>query len=292
MNNIFFGGDMVKKHIIGLVVCFVLFSSIIVPVASIDDKRENRAISCNDVPIWDVGDEWTYHFTESRSHMVNYILSGDLSLKVVDDSGDSYILEAATRPKGAFDLSDLGFNIGLKTTKLTKFSMRLQIRKADLALENVWEQLKGFLFIKIGPLTVPIPIQVEEDVNVEFDPPWVIMPFPLYDGKSGILSGTEILHINAYMQLFWGLISVFGPQNYSIPVTPVPYTCSEEQITVQGRPFDVYNVSAEREEGSRFMSYYAEEVGNVAKETIYIPYGGGRVLYSLILELKDWSYTP
>ena len=128
--------------------------------------------------------------------------------------------------------------------------------------------------------------------RVEFDPAWNLIPFPLYDGKYGNLSGTEILHINVYANLFWGLIPVFGPTNMSIPLTQVPYTCSEEQITIQGRIFDVFNVSAEWMDGSRFVSYYSEEVGNVAKEVIYIPYGGGTVWHSLTQELKDWSYTP
>ena len=55
--------------------------------------------------------------------------------------------------------------------------------------------------------------------------------------------------------------------------------------------YNTFHLSAEWFEGSRFVSYYAEEVGNVVKEVIYLRSGWG-VNHALTLELKDWSYTP
>ena len=55
--------------------------------------------------------------------------------------------------------------------------------------------------------------------------------------------------------------------------------------------YNDFNVSAEWIEGSWFESYNVEDVGNVAKEVIYIPYGGGYVWHSLVLELKDYSFN-
>ncbi len=278
-----------KNKIIGIFLFIFLSSAIVNPVTAITDFHKNQTILNDaDIPIWEKGDQWTYNFVESRSQMFTYTLSGELTLKVVEDSSDSYVLEAKTRPYGNFDMG----GYGLKTTRLTFMTIRLQMRKTDLALENFYYQLKGFLFITIGTVTVPIPIQVEGSTNVEFDPPWVIMPFPLYDGKSGELSGVEILNINVFFTMFWGLVSLYGPQNYSIPYFPISYTCLQEQINVEAGTFDIFNVSAEATDGSRFESCYCEEVGNVARELILIPYGGGRVQYSLILELKDYSYTP
>lgn len=277
-----------KRKIIGLFVCLLIISSLVIPVTAITKRHDIRTTSYDaDVPIWKKGYRWTYHFTESRTHGFTTYLFGDLNLKVVEDSGDSYILEASTIPDGEYDLG--GF--GIKTTILTSFTFKLKMRKADLGLESFEEKLKGIFRLKIGSLTLPIPIQGEIRTYVEFDPTWAIIPFPLFDGKSGTLNGTEIWHINVYAHLFWGLVSAFGPQNISIPLTPIPYTCSEEQIIVQGDTYNVFNVSAEWMDGSRFESYYAEDVGNVAKEIIYIPYGGGYVWHSLILELKDYSFN-
>jgi hypothetical protein len=151
------------------------------------------------------------------------------------------------------------------------------------------EQLKGFLLITVGPITLPLVLQGVVNIYVEFDPPWAILPFPLHDGKIGMLDDCEFLHIQNYMHMFWGLIPILGPVDYSLPITSVPYTCSAEQITVQGETYDVYNISAEWEDGSRFVSYYCEEVGNVVKEMIYITGFAGKIKHSLILELKDWS---
>ena len=278
-----------KKKIIGIFVCVLMVSTIVIPVTALTDRHDIGTTSYGaNIPIWEKGDSWTYHFTESRTYAYNYKLSGDLTFKVVNDSGDSYLLEAATKPHGVFDLG--GF--GLKTTRFSSISMRLKMRKDNLGLESFLEKIKGIFLLKIGPVTLPIPVHFALNLNIEFDPTWAIIPFPLFDGKYGNLNGTEILHIKAYAHLFWGLIPVFGPQNYSIPLTPVPYTCSVEQIDVEGSTFDVYNVTAEWMDGSRFVSYYAEDVGNVVKELILIPYGGGEVWHSLVLELKDWSFTP
>jgi len=278
-----------KNKIIGTFLFIILISAIVYPVTAITDFNKSQTI-LNDanIPIWEKGDQWTYNFIESRSQMFVYTLSGELSLKVVEDSSDSYVLEAKTRPQGNFDMG----GYGLKTTRLTFLTMRIQMRKTDLALEGFYYQIKGLLFITIGSITTPIPIQVAGSATVEFDPPWVIMPFPLYDGKSGELSEVEILNINVYFTLFWGLVSIYGPQNYSIPYFPIPYICSQEQINVEAGNFNVFNVSAEATDGSKFVSCYCEEVGNVVSEIILLPFGGGRVQYSLTLELKDWSYTP
>lgn len=290
MKNLYFEGKHMKKKSIGIFVCILMISTTVIPVVAITDRHSIRETSYDaEVPIWKKGDEWTYRFTEAcKDYPLTYTLSGDLTFKVVDDSGDSYFLEATTRPQGTFDLG----GYGLKTTILTNFIMKLKLRKADLGLESYNENLKGILKITIGRFTLPIPIQVEANLDVECDPTWVFIPFPLFDGKSGELDGTEFLHSNYYMSLFWGLIQVLGPVNYTWPYTSVPYTCSEEQITIEDKTFDGYNVTAEWMEGSRFVSIYCEEVGNVVKEIIFIPYGGGAVRYSLILELKDWSYSP
>lgn len=275
-----------KKKTIGIFFSILMISTIVIPAAAITERSEIATISNDaDVPIWKEGYYWTYHFYETSSFPIAYFLTGDLTFNVVDDSGDSYIIEALTRPTGAFDLG----GYGLKATKFTKFFMRLKIRKSDLGLESFNENIKGILFIKIGSITLPIPLQVEANLDVECDPTWPFIPFPLYDGKYGLISGTEFTHTNYYISLFWGLVPVDRSPLVSWPITPLTYTCSEEQITIDHRTFDVFNVSAEWIDGSRFESYYCEEVGNVAKEEIYIHYGGGLVRYALTLELKDWS---
>ena len=105
-----------KMKIIGLLLCILIIPLIVMPVTAITEKQGISGISDNvNVPIWEVGDEWTYDFILSCSYMVNYSLTGDFTLKVVEDTGDSYVLEANTRPHGCFNLG--GF--GLKTTRFT-----------------------------------------------------------------------------------------------------------------------------------------------------------------------------
>jgi hypothetical protein len=282
-----------KKKIIGIFVCLLMLTTLIIPVVAITNKYETKTTSYNaDVPIWEKGDEWTYLFTQSTDielpdFFATYTFSGELTFEVVDDSDDSYILEAKTKPLGSFDLGVIEF----KTTRFTYLTMRLNIRKVDLGLEHYKHVLRGILKLKVGPITIPFPIQILFDLNVEIDPTWNLIPFPLYDGKHGNLNSTEFWHYNCGISLFWGLIPLFKMNN-SWPVSPIPYTCSQEQITVEAGIFDVYNVSAEWTDGSRFESYYCEEVGNVVKEIIYIPLEQDLKRYYLNLELKDWSNTP
>jgi len=275
-----------RIQITRLFVGLLLLSLIVYPVIGITHRENVMTGSYDvDVPVWKVGNKWTYRFIEEKTEDAIYLLSGDLTFKCTDDSDGSYVLEANIRPTGKFDLG--GF--GLKTTFLTKLNMRIQLGQSDLALENYLEELKGFFLITVGSITIPIPLQVVGKVYVEFDPPWAIIPFPLFDGKTGFLDDCEFLHIQNYMHLFWGLIPVLGPVDYSLPITPVPYTCLEEQLTVLGETYDVYNVSAEWIEGSRFVSYYCEEVRNVVKEIIYVAGAGGKIKHSLTLEIIDWS---
>lgn len=282
---------MMKKKIIGFVLCLFVFLSTIVPAASIINKYEIKTISNSvEVPIWKVGNKWTYNYIESRTWDPAYEFTGELTFKVVDDSDYSYVLKASTRPRGAFDLGSI--NIGLKTTLFSKMTMELQLRKTDLGLESFVEEIKGIWKLKIGSVTLPIPIQILGRYNVEFEPTWTIMPFPLYDGKYGDISDVEILHINDTLHLFWGLILAYGPLTEAIPIGPLSYTCSEEEITVNDRKFNVYNVSAVWMEGSKIVSYYSEETGNIVKIVIQLLTAGKNTIYSNILEIKDWSYTP
>lgn len=275
--------------LIGISVSILMILTLVIPVIATTDRQViSKSVSNVDVPVWENGDEWTYHFTESRTINPVYSFSDVITYKVKNNSGDSYVLKASIRPKGSFDLG----SFGLKTTMLTSGSINLQLRKADLGLESFVEKLKGILLLTVGKITLPILLQISANYNVEFEPTWVIMPFPLYDGKCGNLSSTEILHINDTIYMFWKLITAFGPLSEAMPLAPIPYTCNLEELTVQGRKFEVYNVSAGWEKDWRFISYYSEEVGNVVKEIIYIPAGGGKVINYYNLELKDWSYTP
>jgi hypothetical protein len=224
------------------------------------------------------------------TYFLNYTLSGDIKLKVVDDSGDFYILEGKSRPRGEFNGDYYYEGLIFKTTIITTLSMRIQLRKSDLGVASFNERIKGFLFAKIGVITIPIPLQFEKYVDVGFEPIWSFMPFPLYDGKYGNLSDTEIVFIKTYAHMLWGGLPFWDDENFRFIVTPIPYTCSAEEITVDAGTFDVYNISAVRENDYRFVSYYSEDVGNVVKQEICKTFSGGTMFHYLILELKDWNY--
>jgi hypothetical protein len=290
-----------KTKIIGMLVCMLLIVSMAIPISALNKDYEPSVKPTGksaDVPVWEVGDSWTYDVVFYQNNTgpnltLVYTLDGEYVLTVIDDTGDSYTLEGiADRLFGSVDLG----LFGLKATRFMTASTELRVRKADLGLEFWNQNLKGILLLMIGPITLPIPLQVEANVDVEFNPTWVITPFPLTDGQSGTFDDTELIHTNSYLSLFWGLIPV-SEGGSAWHTGEIPYSVTEEQITVEAGTFDVYYITGDLEGGTYhdyYRTYYAPEVGNTVKESINIDKSGtmGETYYGLDFELKSTTYEP
>jgi len=153
--------------------------------------------------------------------------------------------------------------------------------------------MKGILLLTIGPIPLPIPIQVEANTDVDFNPTWVITPFPLYDGKSGMFEDTELIHTNSFIHLFWGLIPV-SEGDSAWHTGEMPYTCTEEEVTVPAGTFDVFYITGDLA-GDNYHDYYrtwySPEMGNTVKQSINIDSSERETTYyALDFELKSTTY--
>ena len=280
-----------KKIKLIIFVSTLLIATALPAVGTMDKITCHPTSMYADVPTWDVGDSWTYElsmYENTEDLSSTYTISADITLEVVDDSGDIYTLEA-TAQNGSVDYR-FG-NITLKAKRFITITATLEMRQSDLALVSWSQHVKGWAIPWIGSLPLPIPVQSEGWKKTTFIDPWVIMPFPLSDGKTGTLAPVKFDE-EYKTSLFWGLITlVDGKSNWSFS-EGLNYTCSEETVTVPYGTFTAYNVSAEVSDYDRIRSYYVEEIGNSAKQLIEIQFHSHLVYFHLELDLKSATYTP
>jgi hypothetical protein len=289
-----------RKKIVGIFVSMLLIATIAIPISAINKEYEHNPISTGaDVPIWEVGDSWTYNmelYIAASQNVTDDMVadvSGELIYEVVEDSGDTYKLTGKMRPfKGIVDLPG---NIDMKVTRLSSYSSNLEIQKTDLSLINHYYSMKGIVLLTLGPIPLPIPIQIHHSRMSEFNPVFNITPFPLNDGDSGVFADSLVTE-ETETSMFWGLIP-YIQKEVEWRTGDVEYNCTFESITVPAGTYDVYNVTGDlfyEEDGhDMYRSYYAEEIGNVVKSITQIEFlNTGETYYYMELELKSTTYEP
>ncbi len=285
-----------KKKIIGIFVCTLLIATMAIPISAIDREYISnfKPISKGaDVPVWGVGDSWLYeaeYFESDVNGTFTFTLTGDMEFKVIDDSGDYYVLEGKGRPRGIVKYG----KFGMRTSMFAKAGFEMKIRKSDFGIEY-WNQfLKGLCWLTLGGIPLPIPIQVNAFRNTDFIPTTSIIPFPLFDGKNGTIDSIKFSE-NGGTWLYWGSVELSN-FNSSWNSADILYTCNEENLTVPAGTYDVYKVETEvdyPDNNNHYDSYYCEEIGNSAKQSILIyHYPTDTVYFSFDLELKSTTFKP
>jgi hypothetical protein len=280
-----------KKKTIGMFVLMLVSTTTILPVTATVEKNDmNVSKSEVDVPIWSVGDSWTYqmeYFESDPKGILTYSVISDITIEVTEDSEDSYkLIGMFDSPKIVVTL----WRISLKPTKSVEYKHNIEISKEDLGLVKWDQMMEGIFLLCIGKIPLPIPIQFLARFENIFQPAWNILPFPLYDGKSGNLESVQFKH-DFEVSMFRGLIPInVGEGGWELP--QLSYTCTKEQIAVPAGTYNAYRVRADQGGNMHFTSYYNEEVGNVVKETIYIPFEEtGTTYFDLDLSLKSTTYS-
>jgi len=271
-----------------------------IPISALNKEYNHNPEPINaDVPVWEVGDSWTYEMELYLAASPNVTddmigdVSGELIYEVVEDSGDTYKLTGKMRPiKGKVDLPG---NIDMKITRLSSYASNLEILKTNLSIIKHEYEMKGIVLLTLGPILLPIPLQMQYYRLSEFDPAFNIMPFPLNDGDSGTFTDSVITE-ETETSLFWGLIPYAQEDDIEWHTGDVEYTCIFESITVPAGTYDVYNVTGDLSFGEDghdlYCSYYAEEIGNVVKSTTHIEFTTEETYFNMELELKSTTYTP
>jgi hypothetical protein len=292
-----------KIKIIGILVIMLLIAGMAIPISALNKENIpniNPISNGADVPVWEVGDSWTYNMEYYMAASPNVTdgmvaeVGGELTFEVVGDSGDTYALAGTMKPM--LGTVDLPGNIDMRITRLSSYSSDLELQKTDLAILNHDVLLKGMVLLTLGPFPLPIPLQMQNTRQTEFTPVLNILPFPLNDGDSGTIGEFTVTETSE-VSMFWGLIPIEQEEDLEWPIAHQDYTVTFESITVPAGTFDVYTVEAEYHWGTEgvdwFYSYYAEDIGNVVKSSINIDFGETEVTYyNIELELVSTTYEP
>jgi hypothetical protein len=287
-----------RKKIVGIVV-LMLVATAVVSATNLNVKEKIQPISSSvDVPIWKVGDSWTYNW-----HELNYKYDTNgtlwytsyhnctLTMLVTDDTGDNYTQKwTSTNNEGRATIS----SYRLKFTPFIKYTGGLVCRKTDLAGLSEIHQEKGFAFWLIGNI-LPIPAQYNHLSEWIYKTAVIYLPFPMNAGTSGTFPSYQYSYQEKSL-LYWGLISLFNWPAKNYTASSQPYHCEMANITTSAGIFNAYNVSEEKSYGLGHYScwrYYVPEVGNQAKIHINSDWDTlGNPGTIVELELVSTTHTP
>jgi hypothetical protein len=267
-----------KKKIIAGILFLMLVSTMVVSATNIDVKENhiNRTVVVDDsadVPVWEVGDSWTYN---EHYYECSYRKDGTIGASwrhnctstytVIDDTGDTYKVELTSENNEGS--TTFGKN-QLRHTQFTKLKQVLEHRKTDLAYVRIFHQVKGPVFWLIGKIGIPIPAQYSLDAEWTCEPANELFPFPITQGKTGTFSSfTNIGHQK--VSLFFGLIKL-GDSDFSYENSARDYSCEMDSITVPAGTYDAYKISRDMggEQNYSYL-YYVPEVGFYAKVSSHL----------------------
>ena len=280
-----------RKKIVGIFVCMLLIATMAIPISALNKEyNPNPEPNSADVPVWEVGDSWTYEMTHFSQDPVNLSRGMDLTCGIIwtvtDDSGENYMLKG----KGKKPFSATGWvgSTEIVGPVLGSLKAEMGVRKADLAIKSFNITIKGYIFIKMGKLVIPVPIHAKDWRFTEFTPHKQILPFPLHDGKNGTFPSVD-LEFETGTTMFWGLVELAFANN-SYPIGDQNYTCYEEQITVPAGTYGAYNVTSAGH-GQYVRIHYNEEVGNIV--SLYTKHLSYDVPWLIIdYKLTSTTYTP
>ena len=287
-----------RTKIVGIVI-LMLVATTVVSATNINVKEKIQPTSSSvDVPVYKVGDSWTYDY-----HRMEYRYNGSTlwytqysnftyTVTVTDTTGENYTLKLTS--KNVEGRVIIG-SYRLKYTALTKATDVGILRKTDLATYHETWGIKGPVFWLIGSIGLPFPAQYQQAVTMSFTTPHVQLPFPFTAGVSGTLPGYSFT-IQEKQSLYWGLITLFNNPEKPYTGGPLPYQCEMANVTVPAGTYNTYNVSVDFPIGIHghysFWQYYVPEVGNDVKSCVYQTTGGGKPVYNIEGELVSTTYTP
>ncbi len=290
----------------GLILCMLLIFSIPGVALKIETIKQTGITTMeDDVPVWEVDDSWGYDIEKisfqlnqsGKSLILNLSTDNILDIKVKETSETSYQLSVSGKFEGKFSYKDeTGTNIGgiLFFTRIS--SGNIQIRKADLAAEEVKITIKSIALILDHPFFIPVPIPIPLEFTIEIIPntPRPLIDFPLFDGKIGLISesnlsikitaGSIILRILHFIKSDFPSEISFD-QQVAIPM--LLYNTTEEEVTVGEMTYNAYNI--EYFLGLIGYIYYAPSAGNLVKAAAEIKTDD--IMFELNGEIKETTYT-
>ena len=174
-----------------------------------------------DVPVWEVGDQWTYQIDnisllyQQEGKLINiYLTIADLPLTVINTTGDFYTLEFQTSAYGQakinVDLGDGPVNMTITFSNL-EISGNVLIEKSTLGIKEVSAAFsKGKFvvdiikqpYIELPSFLQKISAKITMNMTTTFATPFSLLTFPLSTGIFWNSTSTNFT-LNGKIQCLW-----------------------------------------------------------------------------------------
>jgi hypothetical protein len=287
-----------KIKIFGIIVLMLLITSAITVVGNTNIKQKQNigyALLDDDVPVWNVGDSWTYtvdDFTfDYEAEGTKIYFDGeidDFTWTVAGTSGSVYTVDFTGKLNCVYEIfmSSSGGNIylvGSMKNTLTRMDGTLVFTKSDLQLKDMTAEIKGITFVKISPLPIALPIPFKATIDVDLSTDFPLFNFPLSSNKFWDLPNMDLV-MKMNVGGIFGLIRMPVTFTTGYYWTPLAFHCKNKQsVSVEAGTFDAWEI--ESTFFDLFRYYYAPEVGNIIKIDATMPNG------DVHGELKSTNYV-
>lgn len=230
---------MMKKKGIGIFVCLMLLISVFPLAAPAAKKAQDRGsqqplttTSQEDVPIWEIGDQWIYqiddvnvYFNSTAGIIDAHLIMDELPLQVSTLNETTYTLDFETTISGSAQ-TDMNFGDGPVNVTITFSNLQLSgdmvFEKSTLGIKTLNGAFTGRFWVKINqqpylPLpwlpTLPVKLAVSNFVS-DFSTAVTPLMFPLNESMFWNFTSTN-LSLNGEVRSPWFsiilLINTFYP---------------------------------------------------------------------------------
>ena len=229
-------------------------------------KEQSLKISQNcTIPTWPVGTEWTYQTSisfamyDETTDLSLYLSVNPLKLEVIQ-AASIYILQLDSPVSGSFTIDLEGFpklSGNLKNTDLDGF---LKIYKNNLTVKELDIDVSGKLSINL------IPINLEIDALITFDPGYSFFQFPFKNGDEWSVQSTGFtitgeISLPGITKLFSSIPDEIT-MDYSLATLGKTAVCTDyENISTSVGILPAYQISL----NDQLECYYSSVVGNIAQ---------------------------
>lgn len=262
-----------KKIIISIgLLCVLLTASF---AGALPVQNSSIGSISDDVPIWEVGDSWTYtindftiDFTETNQRLYMDGTISDFTWTVDSTSGSDYVIEFTGELNVEYIMfystgSTTVYVVGTFTPGLTKVTGTLTFTKSSLEIKDVTAEIRGISMAVIDPLPFALPIPFKITVDTDLSTVFPILDFPLSNNKLW-----DLPSISVQADVTFG--GLFGLIKFPVKITtgynwiPFAFHCKPQtSVTVPSGTYNAYEITSIF--GSFFEYYYAPDVGNLIK---------------------------
>ncbi len=285
---------MKKNLIVGLLIFMLAIPSFITSAEHTGTVKSTINLD-DDVPIWNVGDSWTFAISEFSVDYtyedLNIVMNGkidDFKWTVSDTSGSSYIVDVSGKVTASFEAAfPLGGNVlnvngDIKPT-LNKITGTIVFTKSNLEIEDFNAAIKGIANVQIHPIPIKLPLPIKISANADLSTVFPLFSFPLHVLKFWSMPDIDIAMHTSFGGIF-GLIKIPITFNTHYSWTPFAFSILvKESVTVPAGTYDAWRIQSII--GDYFEYYYAPVVGNLVKIDVNMPRGG------IQGELIDTNYS-